>query len=279
VNSTIEEELLRRLGLRENPFSVAPNPRYLYHSPTHREALASLITGIDCGCGFQALIALPGMGKTTLLFQLLENFQKSARTAFLFQTQCNSREFLQYLVGELGGKVDSTDFVIMHQHLNEILTKEAQAGRRVIIIIDESQNLDSSVLETVRLLSDFETQRDKLMQIILAGQLQLADKLSHPSLEQLRQRLQIITRLSPLNFEETCAYVAHRVHLAGYSGTELFTKDALDFIHSHSAGIPRRINTLCFNAMLSACARDCITIGVDDLHEAAADLHLTPADA
>ena len=165
---------LNYYGLREQPFGVTPDPRFLYLSPAHREALASLVYGIESGLGFLALIATPGMGKTTLLFHLLEKFRTSARTAFLFPTQCNSREFMRFLLAELGYGSDDQDFVRMHEEFNKRLLQEARAGNRFIVVIDEAQNLEPSVLETVRLLSDFETPRAKLMHIILAGQPELS---------------------------------------------------------------------------------------------------------
>ena len=182
-------------GLREQPFGVTPDPRFLYLSPAHREALASMVYGIEAGRGFIGLIAPPGMGKTTLLFHLLEKFRSSARTAFLFQTQCNSREFMRFLLAELGYECDDHDFVHMHEEFNKRLLQEARAGNRFIVVIDEAQNLEPSVLETVRLLSDFETPRAKLMQIILAGQPELADKLARPGMIQLRQRVSLMIGL------------------------------------------------------------------------------------
>ena len=169
-------------GLREQPFGVTPDPAYLYPSRTHCEALDSLTEAILGDRGFLALIAEPGMGKTTLLHQVLEGLRENARSVFLFQTQCNSREFFEYLMNELG--VDSTGMgiVAMHNRLNEILFAEMLAGRRFVLIIDEAQNLDESVLETVRLLSNFETPHAKLMQIVLAGQPQLSQKLEKKEL-------------------------------------------------------------------------------------------------
>ena len=189
--------------LREQPFGVTPDPRYLYLSSTHKEALASLYYGIEAGRGFLALIAKPGMGKTTLLFQLLERLEGSARTIFLFQTQCDLREFFRYLLADLGVDTSGLDLVQMHEKLNEILIREARAKRRFVLVIDEAQNLEDAVLESVRLLSDFETPSSKLMQIVLAGQPQLAEKLARPDLIQLRQRISIVSRLEPLTPEIT----------------------------------------------------------------------------
>src|SRR5579872_872544 len=230
---------LKYYGLREQPFGVTPDPRFLYLSPAHREALASMVYGIEAGRGFIGLIAPPGMGKTTLLFHLLEKFRTSARTAFLFQTQCNSREFMRFLLAELGYGSDDQDFVRMHEEFNKRLLQEARAGNRFIVVIDEAQNLDPSVLETVRLLSDFETPRAKLMQIVLAGQPELADKLASPGLAQLRQRVSIVHGLEPLSVGEIKNYIEHRLRIAGYEGGPLFAPGVYADIARFTQGIPR----------------------------------------
>jgi general secretion pathway protein A len=261
-------------GLREQPFGVTPDPRFLYLSPAHREALSSLFCGVDAGRGFLALIAKPGMGKTTLLFQLLAKLRPSARTAFLFQTQCNSREFMRFLLMELGLVSHGEDLVTMHEEFNRCLVEEAKAGRRFIVVIDEAQNLEPSVLETVRLLSDFETPRAKLMQIILSGQPELADKLARPSLRQLRQRVSLFSALAPLPPEEVERYIEHRLRTAGYEGDSMFTPEARKMIAQVSEGIPRSINNLCFNALSLGCALQQHIIDLDIVREATADLDL-----
>lgn len=265
---------LEYYGLREQPFGVTPDPRFLYFGATHREALASLFYGIESGCGFLALIAPPGMGKTTLLFHLLEKLRGTAQTVFLFQTQCGSREMFRHLLNDLG--IDSTDqdLATMHESLNNVLLSNARKGRRVVLVIDESQNLRESVLETVRLLSDFETPQAKLLQIILAGQPQLADKLAHPSLTQLRQRISVISRLQPFTRVETMVYIEYRLCRAGYSGAPLFSYAAADMIASGSKGIPRIINNLCFNALTLGFAKRQKQIDADTVREVLADLDL-----
>jgi general secretion pathway protein A len=263
-------------GLKEEPFGVTPDPRFLYLSPGHREALASIYYGIEAGRGFISLIAVPGMGKTTLLFHLLERFRSSARTAFLFQTQCTSREFMRFLLSELGCQSGGgQDPVAMHEEFNRLLLQEARAGRRCILIVDEAQNLDPSVLETIRLLSDFETPRAKLLQIILAGQPQLADKLARPSLAQLRQRISLIGRLGSLSAQETRNYLDHRLKVAGLSGERIFTDEACEMIAELSLGIPRNINNLCFNALSLGFAMRQKTIGAEVMNEVAADFDLS----
>lgn len=262
-------------GLREQPFGVTPDPRFLYLSPTHREALASMYYGIDAERGFIALIAKPGMGKTNLLFQLLQQFRSRARTAFVFQTQCTSREFMRFLLLELGCEVSADmDLVSMHELFNRCLLQEAHAGRRFIVVVDEAQNLEPSVLETIRLLSDFETPQAKLLQIILSGQPQLADKLSRPSLRQLRQRVSLLSTLKPFAADEVGKYIEHRLRAAGRQDNTLFTVPAVKMIAEMSEGIPRNINNICFNALSLGCALRQKTIDVDILRQVAADFDL-----
>src|SRR5271170_2324139 len=262
-------------GLREQPFGVTPDPRFLYLSAAHREALASLYYGIEANRGFLGLIARPGMGKTTILFHLLEKFRSTARTAFLFQTQCNSREFMRYLLAELGYESDGHDFVRMHEEFNRRLLQEARAGNRFIVVIDEAQNLEPSVLETVRLLSDFETPRAKLMHIILAGQPELADKLARPGLAQLRQRISILHGLEPLPSWEIKNYIEHRMKIAGYEGEPVFMPQAYERIAEFTEGVPRNVNNLCFNALSLAYALQKKVVDMDVVKEVIADLDIT----
>ncbi len=266
---------LTYFGLREQPFGVTPDPRYLYLSAAHKEAFASLYYGIEANRGFLGLIAKPGMGKTTILFHLLEKFRTTARTAFIFQTQCNSREFMRFLLAELGYDGDTQDFVRLHEEFNRLLLKEARAGNRMIVVIDEAQNLDSDVLETVRLLSDFETPRAKLMHIILSGQPELADKLASPRLSQLRQRVSILHGLEPLPSWEIKGYIEHRLKIAGYEGEPLFTPDAYETIAEFTEGIPRNVNNFCFNALSLAYALQKKLVDGEIVKEVIADLDIS----
>ena len=265
--------ILRHFGLRENPFGVTPDPRFLFLTHTHREAVASLVNGIECGFGFQVLVAQPGMGKTTLIFDLLERF-RTARTAFLFQQQHDSREFLQSLLTELRIDSNETSHAKLYDQLNDLLSNAAQSKERVIVVVDEAQNLEDSLLETLRQLSNFETSRVKLLQIILAGQPQLARRLARPEHEQLRQRISTIARLSPLGLNETLEYLNHRLSVAGHHGSELFTAGACHAIWTRGQGIPRNMNTLSFNAMLLACAQGAKQVDERAVQEAAQDLDL-----
>ena len=258
--------------MREQPFGVTPDPRFLFLGESHREALASLFYGIEADRGFMALIARPGLGKTTLTFQLLEKLQRTARTVFLFQTQCTSRELFHYVLSDLGVNASGMDIVTMHDKLNEILARERLAGRRFVLAIDEAQNLDSSVLETIRLLSNFETSRAKLLQILLIGQPQLAYKLADPTLVQLEQRIAVFARLQPFSPEDTVRYIAHRLQVAGCGGSSLFTPGALQIIADRSQGIPRNINSFCFSALSIGCALGRKRIDAEIMREVLADL-------
>jgi type II secretory pathway predicted ATPase ExeA len=242
--------LLDYYNLKEQPFGATPDPRYLYMSPTHREALASLCYGIQGARGFVSLIAKPGMGKTTILFQLLNELQSSARAVFLFQTFCRPEDMLRAILRELGAPDENGDLLHMQSQFADILVAEAQQGRRVIIVIDEAQNLDDSALEFVRMLSNCETPTEKLLHIVLGGQLQFREKLASPQWLQLEQRISIFARLRPLNFEETHLYIEHRLRVAGYNfQVPLFAPQAVALIARKSEGIPRNINNICFNAL------------------------------
>jgi N-acetylmuramoyl-L-alanine amidase/type II secretory pathway predicted ATPase ExeA len=262
--------------LREQPFGVTPDPAYLYPSQTHCEALDSLTDGILSGRGFLALIAEPGMGKTTLLYQVLEGLRDTARAAFLFQTQCNSREFFEYLLSELGVDATGMGLVAMHTKLNEMLFAEMLAGKRFILIVDEAQNLDDTVLETIRLLSNFETSNTKLLQIVLAGQPQLGEKLGQKRLAQLLQRITVVKHLEALSPEETAGYISHRLKVAGYCGPALFEPEALALVAERSQGIPRNINKICFQALMEAHAEGCHTVSRDIIEKAHRKLEVVP---
>jgi general secretion pathway protein A len=263
--------------LQEQPFGVTPDSRFVFLTSSHKEALDSLVYGIESGCGFVALIADPGLGKTTLLYQTLDILRDNARIVFLFQTISTPLDLLRALLSGLGVRELRGNLVEMQIMLKELLSEQYRAGKRVVLVIDEAQNLDDSVLELVRMLSNFETERDKLIQIVLAGQPGLEKNIASPELVQLRQRVSIFARLKPLTPEETSLYIAHRLRTAGYSfDTALFTKDALAIIAQVSEGIPRNINNLCFNAMSLGSALQQKPIDRDILRQVIADLDLGP---
>jgi len=262
---------LEYYNLLEQPFGVSPDTRFLYLNHMYREALSSLWYGLKEERGFMALVAEPGMGKTTLLFQLLQRLRTtSARTVFLFQTCCDSSDLIRYLLQDLG-ICPAQDAASMHYQLNEALLREAKAGRQFVLVIDEAQNLSQSVLESIRLLSDFETSRGKLLQIILAGQRQLVNTLMKPEMLQLTQRISVTQFLDPLDSTEVGQYVRHRLGVAGYQGKSLFTPNALHLVAQESGGIPRNINNICFGALSTAFALGRKRIDREIVEEVASD--------
>lgn len=240
--------LTRYFGFQEEPFGATPDPRFLYSSRTHREALASLQYAFRSNRGITALIAPPGMGKTTLLFEFLQQVRDTARTAFLFNSLSDPADLLRSISAEIDLPPQDSIWSMLQQ-LNSELLITARSGRRFVVIVDEAQNLSEEALETLRMLTNFETARAKLMQIVLSGQPQLGVMLLQPNLVQLRQRISTLCRLEPFSREETEAYIGHRLAVAGYTGSSLFTSAALALIDVESEGIPRNINTLCFNAL------------------------------
>ena len=271
---------LDHFGFIEQPFGVTPDPRFLHFGRQHREALASLIYGTEMNRGFLALIAQPGMGKTSLLFQFLEGLRNKARTAFLFHNASDRRELMRYLLADIEVDASGKDLPEMHGMLDRVLTKEMQAGRRFVLVIDEAQNLSDDLLESVRLLSNFETPWKKLMQIVLSGQPQLGESLARPSMWQLRQRISSFIRLEPFKAEEMSTYIDHRLWVAGYEGPPLFTHSAKAIVVENSGGIPRNINTICFQSLSIACAMGKKQVESPMVREAIADLAIeTPSTA
>lgn len=267
-----------KLGVQS--FGVTPDPNFLYLSNTHREALASLFYGIHAGRGFTALIAAPGMGKTTLLFRLLGLLMADAKTAFLFQTLSGPEEFLRCLLTDLGVDDQGGDVACMQAKLNSYLLQQSINGYQVVVVIDEAQNLDDKVLELVRMLSNFENPGKKLLHLILSGQPQLAQRLSSEHLIQLRQRISLIARLAPFNAAETRAYIEHRLRVAGAApDNPLFSDEAYATIAQHSGGIPRNINNLCFNSLSLACALKRPQVDELMVQETINDLDLTTITA
>lgn len=262
-------------NLKEQPFGVTPDPRFLYMGASHREALASLLHGIQSRRGFMSLLAHPGMGKTTILFQLLNQLKNSTRTCYLFQTLCQPGDLLHALLADLGITEHSESIAGMQEQLNRVLSDEARQGRTVVVVIDEAQNLDGSTLEVVRMLSNFETTSDKLIQIVLAGQLQLRDQLASPRLVQLRQRISIRAHLSPFKAQDTHAYIERRLQVAGYDFKQpLFTAQAESLIARYSEGIPRNVNNICFNALSLGCVLKQRTIEKNVIREVLKDLEI-----
>ena len=259
-------------GLIEQPFGITPDPRFLYLGSKHRQALDVLNYGTELNRGFLTLIAKPGMGKTSLLNHYLEGLRDKARTVFLFQTDCDAIDLMRNLLAELGIAAKGMDLPEMRAALGQVLLRETEAGRRFVLVIDEAQNLNDKVLESVRLLSNFEMPWMKLMQIVLAGQPQLEVRLAKPSMDQLRQRISFTIRIEPFTCEEVDQYIEHRLWVAGYKGPQLFSAGARSLIAERSGGIPRVINNICFCAMSYGWALKRETIDRDMIAEVLADM-------
>ena len=238
-------------GLDDNPFRLTPDPRYLFLSANHQEALGHLLFGVSEGNGVVVLTGEIGAGKTTLLRTLINDLDEHTTVAYIFNPALSSVELLQSINADLGLPVDSTSKKYLTDDLNRFLLDEQVAGRRVVVIVDEAQDLEPSVLEQLRLLSNLETEREKLLHIILVGQPELRDMLAQPGLAQLDQRVTLRWHLGPLDAEETAAYVRHRLRIAGAEReTLLFPARSLRQVHRFSHGVPRLINTLCHRALL-----------------------------
>ncbi|MGM9479966.1 AAA family ATPase [Roseateles sp. NT4] len=243
-------------GLKQAPFSIAPDPHYLFMSERHREALAHLLYGLDGGGGFVLLTGEIGAGKTTVCRCFLEQIPANCNVAYIFNPQLTVTELLEAICDEFhvavpAGAQTVKDFV---DPLNAFLLAQHATGRNNVLIIDEAQNLSASVLEQLRLLTNLETSERKLLQVVLIGQPELRDMLARPELEQLAQRVIARFHLSALSEEETTQYIRHRMTVAGLGGALPFDRAALKLIHQLTRGVPRRINLLCDRALLGAYA-------------------------
>ncbi len=242
---------LEHFKLTSKPFSLTPDPAFLYLSGTHREALGHLLYGLRNRTGFIAVVGEVGTGKTTLLRSLLTQLpEEEYRTAFIFNPRVSSLELLRGIMRELGVEDPGTGRDELLNALNVFLLDQNAAGRTVVLVIDEAQNLGSSALEEVRLLSNLETETDKLLQIVLVGQPELAKVLETRKLRQLRQRISVFYRLSPLAFRECLDYARHRIEVAGGDPERLFAKSALQRACRACRGIPRMLNILLDRALL-----------------------------
>jgi len=238
-------------GLAEAPFNVNPSPRYLYLTKELREVLAALMYGVNNRKGFVTLIGEVGTGKTTILNRFLELLnQPTIKTAFIYNSRINSTQLLEFILTKFQVSCESDSKVQRLVRLNQWLLERYQASESVVLIIDEAQNLSLPVLEEIRLLTNLETPEDKLLQVILSGQPELDVKLNQPQLRQLRQRVGVQCRTSPLTLEQTHEYIATRLGVAGASGEPIFSAKAINLIYKFSRGIPRLINLLCEHSLV-----------------------------
>lgn len=263
-------------GLKENPFKLTPEPRYLFLSEQHRDALNYLIYGIKEKKGFVLISGGIGTGKTTIcrtLLNLLDPYP-SVETALIFNTAISDVELLEAVVAEFGIEVPKETGTKKSyiDALNGFLLKNFAAGKNAVLMIDEAQNLSHGVLEQIRMLSNLETEREKLLQIILIGQPELKATLSLPALRQLNERITVRYDLKPLSADDVVAYIHHRLCVAGGPGKIQFAKGAYRQVFDFSEGIPRRINTLCDRALLIAYAKNISRIDRRVIRHAARDI-------
>src|SRR6266853_1103718 len=242
-------------GLKESPFNVNTDPRYLFLTKPIEEALASLMYGIQTRKGFILLSGEVGTGKTTLINRVLDWLhQQTMRTAFIFNSRMNTTHLFDFVLSEFEIACDSSSKSQQLMKLNQWLLERFRAGETAVLIIDEAQNLTFPVLEEIRLLTNLETSTEKLIQIVLSGQPELDEKLKLPQLRQLRQRMVVRCKTAPLTKEETHAYVLERLRIAGAAPTAepIFTPQAIDAMHLYSLGVPRVINLLCEHSLINA---------------------------
>jgi general secretion pathway protein A len=248
-------------GLKEQPFEITPNPSFLYLSENHREALAHLTYAVKGRKGFTVITGEVGTGKTTLIQALLSKLNGSAKTAYVFNPNLGTTDFLHYICEDFGLNVKKGTKGQYLSQLHNFLMGCHSRNENVVLIIDEAQGLGPELLEEVRLLTNLETPRSKLLQVILMGQPELNDILNQRQFRQLKQRVSLRYNMRPLNKEEMNEYIKRRLRLAGASDPHFFTPKALNKIYRYSNGIPRLVNIVCDNALLTGYATDQAIIG------------------
>jgi general secretion pathway protein A len=264
-------------ALKEEPFGISPDRRFFMQTEQHREALATLYYGLRQRRGFALLTGRAGLGKTSVLFQLVQMLEGYAEIAYLPHPYFDRATVLESILLSLG--LNPTDSLALdHRLFYSYLLETQRAGKTCVVIFDEAQDLNHHTLETIRMLSNFQSPTEKLLQIVLAGQPRLAETLKRPECEQIRQRVNVVARLRPLAGREVHEYVAHRLHAAGASA-DLFAPAALDAIGAAAGGVPRNVNTICFNSLTIAYALGNSQVGCDEVAEALRDLDLTPDDS
>ncbi len=247
-------------GLKENPFNVTADPAFFFSSKRHSEAFSHLLYGIEQRKGILVITGEIGTGKTTLCRTLLNRFDDKIKTALILNPNFSEVQLLQLIVKDLGIETKSKNRANLVEELNQFLLEESSRGHNVVIIIDEAQNLKERQLEQIRLLSNLETEKEKLLQIILVGQPELVDKLKLHSLRQLNQRISVRYHILPLDKSELKNYIEHRLKVALVNEKLCFSDDAIDEIFLHSQGIPRLINIICDRALLAGYVLETQTI-------------------
>jgi general secretion pathway protein A len=263
-------------GLKENPFNVNPDPRYLFLTKQIEEALSGLMYGIQTRKGFITLTGEVGTGKTTLVNRLLDWLHlKRTRTAFLFNSRMNTNQLFDFIMAEFDIPCDNKSKSQQLMKLNHWLLERYRAGETAVLIVDEAQNLTFPVLEEIRLLTNLETSTEKLLQIVLSGQPELEERLKLPQLRQLRQRITLRCRTMPLTSEQTHDYIQERLRIAGGDPQlEVFSEKALELVHYFSMGIPRVINLLCEHALINSFVEQQTVVEAKVIEEVAREFQL-----
>jgi general secretion pathway protein A len=262
-------------GLSSNPFNLSPDPSFLYRSQQHEEALASLIYGVESRKGFIVLTGEVGTGKTTMLECLRDHLEANTTPfAFLFNSRLTPEQFFEMIAYDFNLRCERYSKTEILFTLNEMLIRRVNAGQTTVLIVDEAQNLNWDVLEEIRLLGNLENRNGKMMQIILAGQPELDQRLEEAQYRQLKQRIGLRCKLRPFNEADTAQYIATRLSHAGMADQTTFPQDVIREIHRRTQGIPRLINSVCDNLLLTAYAMGTKTASVDMLEEVSRDLHL-----
>jgi len=264
---------LEHFNLREQPFRLTPDPDFLYWSKQHARAKAYMESTIWLADGFVVITGEIGSGKTTLLQSFLDELDDDVVNAVVSQTQLTPTQFLQAVLTEFGFKPFDKRKVELLDMLNMFLIEQYSNGKKVVLIVDEAQNLTHRVLEEIRLISGIETHKEKVLRIILAGQPELKDTLDSPGLKQLVQRVRLRFHIGPLDDREMKEYINHRLSIAGRDDGKLFEEDAFDIIQRYSGGVPRLINTLCDTALLCSFADEKPTVSGDDIMTAVDELN------
>ena len=269
----------RYFHLEERPFSLTPDPDFLFLSGSHRQALEHLLYGLETGEGFIVITGDIGVGKTTVCRALLQKVSGAFSTALVLNPMLTEKELIRGILDDFGVEAIHGTKKDCLDALNRFLLAEAESGRCPVLIIDEAQNLSPGLLEQVRLLSNLETEKRKLLQIVLIGQKELRGMLALPSLRQLDQRVTVRAEILPLTLKETSRYIDHRLGVAGAAGRTFLSAGAAKAIFRRSKGVPRRINMLCDRAFLSAYLRGGAEIGRKDVSRAAESLSDNPGMA
>lgn len=266
-------------GFKDDPFSLSPDPSFLYRSEQHEEALSNLIYGVQARKGFVVLTGEVGTGKTTMLECLRDHLgQQRIEFAFVFNSRINNAEFLEMVAWDFDLQCNRKSKPEILAALNDMLISQAERGSTAVLIVDEAHNLDWEVLEEVRLLGNLENRRGKLLQIILAGQPELDRKLDAPNLRNLKQRIVLRYNLSPFNERDTANYINSRFATAGLPNQTVFSAELINEIHRRSQGIPRLINAICDNLLLTAFADASKVADLDMLDEVTNDMRLEWGD-